>query len=283
MAFLRKCPKCGLDLTDPSARSCPICGTTLVALPGSKIWIGALVQFAFVGGFLLIFGFPKFMIAIFGAVIFVGTALSAYLKPRQAGPRPAPQKPTRHLILYRVVSLAIAVSSLAFFATLLFGFVMFMNAWTRWHQYEGQPHHQTSFEVVRAYYQKSTSAHSGPSVYASGMVDGQKEWMSLLPYLHTMPHDQDELDMRVGAGTSIPIYLFPNLKGRARVCVLEAGLPSEVSHRQAIDTLNHGLGGLALSGLIIFLLIRLRRVCFDDSLSSQPLASQAAAAGSGNR
>ena len=274
MAFIRKCPKCGLDLTDPSARSCPICGTTLVAPPGAKIWIGALIQFAFVGGFLLIFGFPKFMIVIFGAVIFVGTALSAYLKPRQAGPRPAPQKPTRHLILFRVVSLAIAACSLVFFATLLFGFVMFMNAWNRWHQYEGQPHHQTSFEVVRAYYQKSTSAHSGPSVYASGTVEGQREWMSLMPYLHTMPHDQDELDMRVGAGTSIPIYLFPNLKGRARVEVLEAGLPSEVSHRQAIDVLNYGLGGLGLTGVIIFLLMRLRRICFDDSESALPLSQQ---------
>jgi hypothetical protein len=283
MAFLRRCPKCGLDLTDPAARSCPICGTTLVALPGSKIWIGALIQFAVVGGFLLIFGFPRFMVLIFGAVILVGTALSAYLKPQQAGPRPAPRKPTRHFILFRVVSLAIAACSLAFFATLLFGFVMFMNAWNRWHQYEGQPFHQTSFEVVRAYYQKSTSAHSGPSVYASGTVEGQREWMSLLPYLHTIPHDQDELDMRVGAGTSIPIYLFPNLKGRARVQVLEYGLPAQVSHQQAMDTLNYGLGGLALTGAIIFLLLRLRRVCFDDPLSSLPLASQAAAAGSDNR
>jgi len=283
MAFLRKCPKCGLDLTDPSATACPVCGTTLVALPGSRVWIGGLIQFIVSTVFMLIFGFPKFMIVIFGAVIMIGTALSAWLKPRQAGPRPAPQKPTRHLILYRVVSLAIAVCSLVFFATLLFGFVMFMNAWTRWHQYEGQPFHQGTFEVVRAYYQKSTSSRSGPSVYASGTVEGQREWMSLLPYLHTMPHDQDELDMRVGPGTSIPIYLFPKLTGRARVQVLEAGLPAQVSRQQAMDTLNYGLGGLALTGAIIFLLLRLRRLCFDDSLSSQPLASQAVAAGSANR
>ncbi|MFZ0733794.1 MAG: hypothetical protein WAM79_15830 [Candidatus Sulfotelmatobacter sp.] len=285
MALIRKCQKCGLDLTDPSAMACPMCGTTLVARTEPRIWIRALIQFAFVGSFLLIFGFPKFMIAIFAGLIVIGTALSARLKPKQAGPRPAPRMPTRHPILFRVVSIGIVLCSMIFFATLLLGFVVCMNAWTRWHQYEGQPHHQTSFQVVRVYYQKSlyqknSSFRSGVSVYASGTVEGQREWMNLLPYLHTMPRDLEELDERVPVGTSIPIYLFPNLKGRSRLCVLEAGLPSEASHRHVIDTLNYGTGGLALSGAIIFLLARLRRVCFDHSPPSQPLASQAAAAGS---
>jgi hypothetical protein len=47
-------------------------------------------------------------------------------------------------------------------------------------------------------------------MYASGMVDGQREWIGLYPYLHPRPRNEAELDERVPIGTSIPIYLFRN-------------------------------------------------------------------------
>jgi hypothetical protein len=77
MDSIRKCAKCGIDLIDTTGSKCPMCGSAIVAVPGAKIWIGALVQFGLSTVFMLIFGFPKFMIGIFGGMIWIGTALSA--------------------------------------------------------------------------------------------------------------------------------------------------------------------------------------------------------------
>jgi hypothetical protein len=83
-------------------------------------------------------------------------------------------------------------------------------------------------------------------MYASGMVDGQREWMGLYPYLHPRPRNEEELDERVPIGTSIPIYLFPELKGRSRVRVYADTPPAEAYHREAITAANYGLTGLAI-------------------------------------
>lgn len=284
MSSIQKCPQCGHDITDTSAAVCPMCGTTygtmsgatsgstVVAGPGARIWIGALVQFAIATIFMLKFGFPKIMIAFFGGFIVLGTALSAYMKAKPVAVRPAPQLPTAHPVLYRILGLIIALCSLAFVATLLFGFVIFMNSWSRWHLYEGQRHHQTEFQVTRAYYQKGRKGSI--DIYASGMVEGQREWMNLQPYLHTMPHDQEELDAHVSAGTSIPIYLFPDLKGRSRVQVYEETAPAEAYRRAAMKAINYGLGGLALCAAMIFVLSRVRRMCFDETDSSLQIVAR---------
>jgi len=63
---IRKCPKCGLDLTHTSAQTCPRCGTKIVGPQGAKVWVGALVQIAISTAFMLALGFPRIMIAIFG-------------------------------------------------------------------------------------------------------------------------------------------------------------------------------------------------------------------------
>lgn len=148
---------------------------------------------------------------------------------------------------------------------MLFGSVMFMNDWSRYQIYEGQPHHRADFEVTRVYYQKHPKG--GADVYASGTVEGNREWIDLLPYLHTRPQGQAELEERVAVGTSIPVYLFPNLKGRLRVPVYNVVPPAEAYHRRAMAELNYGLLGLALDGGILFVLIRLRRLCFEESES----------------
>src|SRR5579864_3180846 len=263
MDSIRKCAKCGIDLIDTTASKCPMCGSVIVAVPGAKIWIGALVQFGLSTVFMLIFGFPKFMIGIFGGMILIGTALSAWVRTSTMARRTPPPKPTAHPVLFKIVTVAMALCSLAFFSILLFGFVMFLNSWQRWHQYEGQRHRRSEFQVERVYYQRHR--RGGADVYASGTVEGQREWMSLEPYLHTMAHDQGELESRVPQRTSIPIYLFPDLKGRARVRVVGDLPPAEGYRRSAMSALNYGLAGLALTAGIIFLLSRMRRVCFVET------------------
>ncbi|MGC2474008.1 MAG: hypothetical protein WA485_06715 [Candidatus Sulfotelmatobacter sp.] len=284
MASIRKCPKCGYELADTSSAACPMCGTVLgtadgitpepganAARSGARIWIGALLQFAVLTTFMLVFRFPKFMIAFFGVIIVLGTALSAWAKQRQLAPRPGP-RPLSHPTLYKVLSLGIAFCSVVLFSTLLFGFVIFLNNWNDWHRYEGQPYHRTDFVVTHTYYQRGSKG--AVDAYASGMVDGNREWMSLRPYLPTVPRSEAELDQRVPIGTSIPIDLFPEMKGRLRVRVYSDTPAAEGYHRAAINALDYGLGGAALSAAVIFVLIGLRRLCFAETDSSiQQLAA----------
>jgi hypothetical protein len=269
MAFVRKCPKCGLDLTDPGAQKCPVCGAPILALPRIGVWLAALFQIAITTIFMLVFGFPKIMIVVFSALILVATAFSRLVKPRSVPPQSLPKTPVSNPILFKILGFAIALCSLAMVCVLVFGFAMFMNSWMGWQRYAGQPHHRSEFQVVRAYYQPHRKG--GADVYASGMVDGQKEWMSLGPYLKYTPHDQEELDSRVEAGTTIPIYLYPGLKGRARVQVYNVLPPDEANRRTAMSTLSYGLIGLAVSAGVIFLLSRVRRtLCVEENSFELP-------------
>ena len=81
--------------------------------------------------------------------------------------------------------------------------------------------------MTHTYYQRGSKG--AVDAYASGMVDGNREWMSLRPYLPTVPRSEAELDQRVPIGTSIPIDLFPEMKGRLRVRVY-----SDTPRRKAI-------------------------------------------------
>ena len=263
MGPVRKCSKCGFELTDASAPACPVCGTKIVTLPGSKIWVAALIQLIFGTTFMLVFRFPKFMIAIFGVVILIGTALSAWAKTLQGTARQNPPRPVSNPVRFKILSLGVSICSLAFLCFLLFGFVIFIDSSDRWHRYEGQPYHRADFEVEEVYYQKEFHGHD---VFARGTVEGQSEWMTLGPYLndtlHEMPHSEAELDEQVPVGTTIPIYLFPKLKGRSRLQLDEGVPPAEAYHRTAMKALNYGLLGVAISAGMIFVLSRLRRMCF---------------------
>jgi hypothetical protein len=67
------------------------------------------------------------------------------------------------------------------------------------------------------------------------------------------------------------------MKGRLRVRVYSDTPPAEGYHRTAMNAVNYGLGGAALSAAVIFVLIRLRRMCFAETDSSiQPLAASQA-------
>jgi hypothetical protein len=265
MGIVRKCPKCGFDLSNATSPICPGCGTPVLALPRAGRWIGAVIQVALSTIFMLVFGFPKVMIVVFAAVIVAGTALSTLVKPRPAGMPAAAQRPVSNPLLFKILSVAIALCSFAMVCLLLFGFVSFMNSWQGWHRYEGHPYQRTDFVVTKVYYQ----AHrGGPDIYASGTVEGHKEWMSLRPYLNYVPRSQEELDSGLAAGTVIPVYFFPDLKGRTRVQVLSDPPPAEASRRAAMSTLNSSLVGLGVTAGIIFLLFLLRRSCYADTEAS---------------
>ena len=266
MPFVRKCAKCGLDLTDPSEMKCPVCGSSLAPSLGGKIWVVALFQIVMATTFMLIFRFPKPMIGVGIVFILIATGLSSYFKTNPRATRPVPQSSISQPVLFKLLSIGMALSAFALFATLLFSFVIFMNAWNTWHQYAGLAHHETDFIVTRAYYQ--VRSRGAIDVYASGTVEGQREWMSLMPYLHTRPHDEDELDERVPVGTSIHVYFYPALKGRLRVVVFNGIPPDETNHRLAMRTLNYGLIGIAVATGLIFLLSRLRRACYADDATA---------------
>ncbi len=260
---MRKCAKCGLDLSDASTRICPACGTSLVVSAGGKIWIRALIQFVFAAGFMLLFGFPKIMIAIFGGIILLGALLSSTIRANTARKLTSPRQ-ILHPVRFRIVGIGIAVSTIAIGCCLLFGFVIFMDSWNRWHQYEGQPYHRSEFQVRQVYWQHHTKS---VDVYASGMVEGQREWMSLRPYLQPIPRSQNELERRVPEGTVIPIYFFPGLKGRSRVELYQEVPPEEASHRAAITAANDSLLGLAIAGGLLFVLKRVQRSSYQEDLA----------------
>lgn len=248
----------------------------ILALPRVGRWTIAAIQLVLSTTFMLVFKFPKFIILIFATLIVVSAALSASIKPRPAGAPAPPQRPVSNPLVFKILSAAIVLASFAMGCILLFGSVMFMNSWQRWHQYEGHPFQRTDFVVTKAYFQKHN--RGGPYLYASGTVEGSKEWMSLRPYLKFVPQSQEELDTQVGAGMVIPIYFFPDMKGHARVQVVSDLPPAEAGRRAAMGTLHSSLNGLAVTGVIIFLLILLRRTCYTD----REVSFQQAGTGSGS-
>jgi len=261
MIQIRQCARCGHDLTDPAASRCPVCGTQFARRPGGRIWITALVQFSLATAFLLLSHFPKWTIFFFGIMILIGTLVASRATVTAAKNRPTPHAPITRPVLLKIVSLLIAIFGFGFLSSLLFGFVIFINNWNDWHRYEGQPYHRSTFEVRQVYYQRT--GRGGVDTYARGNVEGQREWMSLRPYIGPrLPRDQAELDQRVPVGTEIPVYFFPDMKGRSRIRVYGETPPAEDYHRTAMNALNYGLMGLAICAIAIFVLTRLRATCF---------------------
>jgi|HubBroStandDraft_6_1064221.scaffolds.fasta_scaffold537200_1 hypothetical protein len=265
MATVRKCPNCGLDLTDAPTATCPLCGTAVVESTtlvgrGAKVWLVALFQFAAMSIFMVVFRFPRIMIAVFGVIILISTVLSAWLKSRPPVAR-APQRRVAQPTLFKVLSLAVGLCSLACFCFLLFGFVTFANSWSDWQRYKGATYHQSDFLVDQVFFHR---IGKGVDIYARGTVDSQREWMTL-PHSQYPVRNQSELEERVPAGTSIPIYFFPGMKGRLRVRPYQEIPTADAYHRDAINALEYGLGGLAICGGILFILLRLRAGCFEQS------------------
>lgn len=258
MAGLTKCGSCGFESDNFPGAVCPQCGKNLLTSKIGRVkWPFALLQLALVAGFMLAFHFPRPMILFFVAMIVLGTVLSNRLQAKLPTPHPrtpsAPQTPA-----VRLLNAAIALCGFAFLLAALFGFVIFMNSWTSWERFRGQSYHETTFQVMRTYYQPARGKR-GAQAYASGMVEGRKEWMDLFAYLKPMPRSQDELEQRIPIGDTIPVYLFPDLKGYSRVQVIGDLPPAEANYKRAIWVLNHGLAALGILAGIVFVLVRVRR------------------------
>jgi len=252
---------------DASVSTCPRCGTALITPASSKIWIVALVQIAMMTAFMLLFHFPKFTIVPLVVFILLATAASEWLKVKVTPKAPpAPQRTLAHPIVFRILAFVTVLCALGFISSLLFGFVIFMNSWNRWHQYEGQSYHQSEFQITQVYFQKGRKG--AVDAYASGTVEGQREWMNLIPYLHQIPRSEAQLDDLVGPGITIPIFFFPKLKGRARVQFDDGIPPAEAARVDTIKALKYGFLGAALSAGMLFLLSRLRGMCYDNSAAA---------------
>lgn len=271
MAFVRKCRRCGVEITAPFVSQCSACGASLQVLPRIGIWVGAVIQIVLCTTFMLLFGFPKIMIAVFGGFILAGSAFAAWVKPKPKQAAPLPARPVSNPVLLKILGFLLAACSLVCVALVIFGFVIFMNAWTRWHQYEGQVYHRADFQVKHVYYQKR--AKGGTDISASGIVEGRLEYLSLMPWVHGVPRNETELESKVPLGTVIPVYLFPTLKGRARVQVYDPVPPAEASHRMAVSTVKNTLLALAVMAGLLFVLTRLRALCFVDEGAIQHVGS----------
>ncbi len=263
MVAPHQCPACGFEFGNFPDTTCPQCGKKFLRPVSFSPWLVGMVQVVLVIGFMFAFQFPRPMIVFFGLASFLFAVFG--LRPRRSAlatlkplPGPVSSQPMSVVLL----NLTIAVLGLGFLACLLFGFVTFINAHNAFKHVQGQPYHATSFQVIRPYYQKSAGMH-GPdvAVYASGIVEGEKEWMNLLPYLKRVPRDQAELNDSVPPGTAIPVYLFPNLKGQSRIQVIDVLPPGEASRRTETWVLRRAPVALTVLGTLILLLLRIRRSC----------------------
>jgi len=218
----------------------------------------ALLQIALVSGFMFAFRFPKSMIAFLAAFILLGTLVSTRIKAFGVSSPRKPVSPALQTPGGTVLGIAIGVCGFTLLSCALFTFVIFANSWSAWQRFKDQPYHATSFEVTNTYYQPASGKRSARAT-ARGIVEGQIEWMDLLPYIKRAPRDEGELMELVPRGAVIHVYLFPTLKGQSRVQVIGPLPPAEANYKHAMQTLNRGLAILGILGGILVVLSRIRR------------------------
>lgn len=101
----------------------------------------------------------------------------------------------------------------------LFGLVFYVNSSSRAQLYNGAPYHATTFRVTFVQYMWVGGGEIGSHSEASdtGIVEGRKETMDLMPFLGRTPNNQGELMTMVPEGTLLHVYLFPTLQGLSRI------------------------------------------------------------------
>lgn len=101
----------------------------------------------------------------------------------------------------------------------LFVGVFYVNSSSRAQLYDGAPYHATTFRVTFVQYMWVGGGEVGSHTEASatGIVEGRKETMDLMPFLGRTPNNQDDLMTMVPEGTLLHVYLFPTLQGRSRI------------------------------------------------------------------
>lgn len=168
-------------------------------------------------------------------------------------------------MLVRMVNFAIALSGALFAATFLFGFVMFMNAREDWKTESSGGYRAAIFHVEQTYFERGkpggpAGGRSDTMAYARGLVEGNEEWMDLLPVLGFIPNDEDRVTRSVPRGAVIQVYYDPKLQGEYRVRLRGAVEPAEGSRRVMSATVKHGVTVLALTGVMLGGFLGLRRL-----------------------
>lgn len=282
MSGVKQCAKCGVLLPEDSGQKCPLCGTAIAAPARRNLWRNALIQVVFSTTFMLLFRFPRVLIVAFSGLILLFTALASLLRPKAAAASVRmPSRPAKHPALVRLLEGAIALCAVVGVSIALFSAVILANAWMRWQQFKGLTYHQTEFRVVRVSIERPSTARGSPVLTASGLVDGEQEKMNLRPYLRMMPYDQSTLEQMVPAGTSIPVYLFSGLKGKMRVQLNNGPPPAEAASQAATSVVRNGCLGLAMCCGVLFVLIRLRRMCLAEPETMDGISAQPSIIGSG--
>jgi hypothetical protein len=135
-------------------------------------------------------------------------------------------------------------------------FAFYMNASSRAELYEGAPYRVTTFRVTSVqYYRIATDTLNGgtssvAAASASGIVEGQRESMDLLPCLNKIPQDQQDVEQQVPAGTVIGVYLFPTLRGENRIQRIGGLPPAEKYQRQATWASSRAFPVVGFMGLL---------------------------------
>jgi hypothetical protein len=154
----------------------------------------------------------------------------------------------------RLLDVLIAICGTFFVFALLYVFTTYMNTSPRAELYDGAPYHATTFRVTSVYYStwNDGDGMSHKQASAAGIVEGQKEGMDLLPYI--FPDDQAQLEQVFPAGTVIPVYLFPTLRGVNRIQRI-GGLPPAQRYQQKVSWItNRALPFAGAIGMLTALL-----------------------------
>ena len=159
-----------------------------------------------------------------------------------------------------LLDLMIAISGTLFVMGCVFGLPLYLNSSSSAELYAGQPYHATTFRVISVQYSQTLEPFQ-QYAYGLGVVEGNREMMDLVPYIGTLPTfhnklptNQLELMEMVPEGRSIPVYLFPNLKGVNRIQLILARPTAENYARLATWTTNRAFPWVALCGMIAALL-----------------------------
>jgi hypothetical protein len=172
-----------------------------------------------------------------------------------------------HPYLLKAATFCLVLSGAFLVVSFMFSFVMFMNARESVLRESTGSYHTSTFRVLQSYWQQGSDLSSSrPGVqrraFARGLVEGNQEWMDLGPYLVVVPKDADTMQHAVPPGTLIPVFYNPRATGYYRVLLLGNVPPVDANKRVQAASAKYGLLCASVFGLMLFLFLRLRGMCF---------------------
>lgn len=269
------CPACGYMFDAAATRTCPACGRQA---PNWQPWIG-FIRVLGVVGFCLVVGASWQVTAIAAAVV---AAYGLVRRNQEKWPKTRQEieeqeRNAVHPKILRVANFCVGLSVGLFAAAFIASFVMFMNAREDALRRSVGTYHASSFRVLQSYWQKGTTRSgtmdSPTRAFARGVVEGHEEWMDLIPFLTFIPKDQDTVLRLVPAGTLLPVYYNPQLRGEDRVRLLTSVLPQEASRHAASAAFKYGGAALLAIGVALFACLRVRKFSLGPAAAKGPTIS----------